>query len=83
MRVTVQLYARLRELAGRADCDVDVPSGATIGVVWQALIDRHPALAPFGTAVSCARNDDFARQTTPVEEGDVIAFLPPVSGGRP
>jgi len=31
--------------------------------------------------VSCAVNEDFARSTTPVRDGDQVAFLPPVSGG--
>lgn len=82
MRVTVQLFARLRELAGgHATIALDVPAGATIADVWQAAAAAHPALAPFGASVSCARNEDFARMRTPVVDGDAIAFLPPVSGG--
>jgi molybdopterin converting factor subunit 1 len=81
MRVSVQLFARLRELAGRAALDCEVPAGATIADVWQAVTAAHPALAPFGASVSCARNEDFARMRTPVRDGDAIAFLPPVSGG--
>jgi molybdopterin converting factor subunit 1 len=81
MRVSVQLFARLRELAGRPALDCEVPAGATIADVWQAAVAAHPALAPFGASVSCARNEDFARMRTPVSDGDAIAFLPPVSGG--
>jgi len=33
------------------------------------------------STVSCAKNEDFARMSAPVAVGDVIAFLPPVSGG--
>lgn len=83
MRVSVQLFARLRELAGGAALECDVPPGATIADVWRAIAAAHPALAPFGASVSCARNEDFARMHTPVREGDAIAFLPPVSGGAP
>jgi molybdopterin converting factor subunit 1 len=81
MRVSVQLFARLRELAGRTDLTCDVPAGATIRDVWQAVATTHPALEPFGGSVSCAKNEDFARMTAPVQPDDVIAFLPPVSGG--
>ena len=81
MRVDVQLFARLRELAGQADVVCDVPAGATIRDVWQAVATAHPSLAAHGASVSCARNDDFARMTTPVQDGDAIAFLPPGSGG--
>ena len=81
MRVTVQLFARLRELAGGGRCEIQVPDGSTVEDVWRALVERHPALAPFGGAVSCAVNADFARMPARVFDGDEVAFLPPVSGG--
>ena len=81
MRVSVLLFARLREIAGRNEFSLDVPDGATIQSVWKAVAQAHPELAPFAASVSCARNDDFARMTTRVAAGDAIAFLPPVSGG--
>jgi len=82
MRVNVLLFARLRELAGQSAFSCDVSSGATIADVWQVVAGRYPALAPFGSSISCARNEDFARMPSPVNEGDEIAFLPPVSGGE-
>lgn len=81
MRITVQLFARLRELAGAAESAFDVSDDATVADVWRAATGRFPALAPFERSVSCARNEDFARMSAQVHEGDVIAFLPPVSGG--
>jgi len=81
MRVRVRLFARLRDLAGGAEMDQVVPEGATIATVWDTLVSQHPALADYSRAVSCARNDDFARMQISVSDGDEIAFLPPVSGG--
>ena len=81
MRVKVQLYARLRELAGGAEWTCDVPTGATVADVWRAIAADHPALAPFELSVSSARNEEFAKRTTAVADGDEVAFLPPVSGG--
>ncbi len=81
MRVRVQLFARLRELAGRDECVCEVPAGSSIADVWRAVSAEHTALVPFGRAVTCALNEDFARMTAPVRDGDAVAFLPPVSGG--
>jgi molybdopterin synthase catalytic subunit len=81
MRVKVQLFARLRELAGRGEATLEIPAGARVDDVWRALTVAHPDLAPFGRAVSCAVNADFAARSAPVRDGDEIAFLPPVSGG--
>jgi molybdopterin converting factor subunit 1 len=81
VRVTVQLFARLRELAGRQEWQCEVPDGASVADVWRAVVDAHPAMAGFASAVSCAVNANFAPMTTVVHEGDDVAFLPPVSGG--
>lgn len=81
MRVTVQLFARLRELAGRSEATLELPPGASVADVWRALEVDHPAMAPLGSSVSAAVNAEFAPMTTEVHEGDDVAFLPPVSGG--
>jgi molybdopterin converting factor subunit 1 len=84
MRIKVRLFARLRELAGRGEWDDEVDDrdgDASAATVWRAVVRRHPALEPFGAAISCAVNANFARMTTTVKDGDEVAFLPPVSGG--
>ena len=81
MRVTVRLFARLHDVTGSCVLGMDVAARAAIRDVWNALVGRHPGLEPYAASLSCARNLEYARFTTPVEEGDEIAFLPPVSGG--
>ncbi len=81
MRVRVRLFARLREIAGAAEFERDVPPGATLGAVWDQLAGEFPAMAPYRTSISAAVNADYSRLTATVSEGDEVAFLPPVSGG--
>lgn len=81
MRVTVQLFARLRDLAGRDRWTCDLPAGASVADVWRAVAEAHPAVQVLGPAISAAVNADFASMKTPVHDGDEVAFLPPVSGG--
>lgn len=81
MRVTVRLFARLRDIAGAAELARDIAPGSTIGSVWQQLASEYPGLAPYERSVSSAVNADYTRMETPLSDGDEIAFLPPVSGG--
>jgi molybdopterin converting factor subunit 1 len=81
MRVTVRLFAQLRDAAGLGAWEADMRPGAVVGDVWRAVSARHPEIAPFEQAVSCAVNANFARMTQPIADGDEVAFLPPVSGG--
>jgi molybdopterin converting factor subunit 1 len=81
VRVTVRLFARLREIAGAGELTREIPPGATIGTVWRQLAGEFPALAPYERSVSSAVNLDYARMNQEIADGDEIAFLPPVSGG--
>lgn len=81
MRVTVRLFARLRELAGAGELSCDVPEGATVRTVWEAVAAGRPALSPYARSMSSAVNAEYTRMDAPVRDGDEVAFLPPVSGG--
>jgi molybdopterin converting factor subunit 1 len=81
MRVTILLFARLREIAGGNRIERDVADGATAADVWQGLAAEFPEMARYTTAVSAAINEEYARMGAPVRDRDEVAFLPPVSGG--
>lgn len=81
MRVTVRLFARLRDIAGAAEIARDIAPGATIGSVWQQLAGDYPGLRPYERSISSAVNADYARMDHVLQDGDEVAFLPPVSGG--
>ena len=81
MRVTVRLFARLRELAGTAELVREVPDSATVQTVWRSLTAEMPLLAPYEATMSVAVNAEYARMAAAVHDGDEVAFLPPVSGG--
>ena len=81
MRVTVKLFARLREIAGRDTLEREVPDGSSVSDVWRSMVTAWPAMAAFDRTVSGAVNAEYARMSREVREGDEVAFLPPVSGG--
>ena len=81
MRVTVRLFARLREMAGLDEIEWIAGEGSTVDDVWNDLALRYEGLARFGASVSAAVNGEFAARSTLLADGDEVAFLPPVSGG--
>lgn len=81
MRVTVRLFARLRDIAGSAELTRDASTGATIGDVWRGLVAEFPEMARYDSSISSAVNAEYAKMTAAVADGDDVAFLPPVSGG--
>ena len=78
--VRVRLFASLRELADASRVEA---SGTSVGEIVDALSERYgerfASIAAVGTFVV---NGERATRATPVAEGDEVALLPPVSGGR-
>jgi molybdopterin synthase catalytic subunit/molybdopterin converting factor small subunit len=74
MRVTVKLFAGLRERAGWSERKLD--GVARLGEVWPALElgDEPPGLL-------YALNKEYADGDAPLADGDEVAVIPPVSGG--
>ena len=81
IRVHVRLFAMQRELAGTRGLDLALAPGSTIEDAWSALVERFPVLAPGRPAVTFARNGSYSPAGTPLDDGDELAMIPPVSGG--
>ena len=81
MRVRVRLFASLREAAGAAEVELELPAGASAEDAWSALGARFPALAPRRASLTAAVNRRYAPFDTPLADGDELVFVPPVSGG--
>ena len=81
MHVTIRLFARLREMAGAAEVRRSLPDGSSVRIAWDSLVGEFPDFDDYSKAVSCAVNEEYARMTTVLSDGDEVAFLPPVSGG--
>ena len=76
MQVSIRLFAGLRERAGTGARELELPDGATVADVWEALQlgDQPPGLL-------YAVNRRYAAADAELGDGDEVALIPPVSGG--
>ena len=81
MRVSVRLFARLRDIAGASDLERELPDGSTARALWDTLATEFPELDRYRETVSTAVNAEYSRMDHALADGDEVAFLPPVSGG--
>jgi molybdopterin synthase catalytic subunit len=81
MALRVLAFARLRELLGFGERNVDVAAGATLDDVWGAVTAASPEAARMRASTRFARNGVLVDGAAHVADGDEIALLPPVGGG--
>ena len=81
MKLSVQLFARARDLAGADRVEVELPVVASVGALRAALRDCVPALGAIADRLFVAVNNDYADDATVLKPGDEVACFPPVSGG--
>ena len=82
MRVTVLYFAVLKDLLGVERETVDLHEGETIEGIVLVLRDRASKQSDVWPALAVAVNGEYALRTTVLRDGDEVALLPPVSGGR-
>jgi molybdopterin synthase catalytic subunit len=75
MKVTVRLFAVLRERAGRESVELELDDGATVRDAIAAVGAAH------GVPVVMAVNREVAGDDVVLRPGDELALIPPVSGG--
>lgn len=76
--ITVHYFAGVRELTGTAQETVPF-TGQTVEELQRQLLEKYPEMQ--GSAVQFAVNEEYALPGDALAAGDVIALIPPVSGG--
>ena len=82
IRVHVTLFAILRDRAGVGELTIELPEGATAGDASLALVQRFPSLGDPLKRSAYAVNRSYGKASDILRDGDELALIPPVSGGR-
>ncbi|UCB55801.1 MAG: MoaD/ThiS family protein [Thiotrichales bacterium] len=77
MQLNVKFFASLSEQTGLKEVTIDAVKAATVMDVWNQATTNMPM--PENTL--CAINMAYARPDDSINDGDEIAFFPPVTGG--
>jgi molybdopterin converting factor subunit 1 len=80
MKVTVKLFAVFRDILGQPELMADVNAGTTVGGLFDQML-RDRAEAALRESTLFAVNEAYVSADTVLNDGDRVAFIPPVSGG--
>ncbi len=81
MRVRVLYFASFREATGRDEELREISDRAPVSELWRVLSREVPLFARFPAMPPVAVNRVYAEAGAVLQEGDEVAFLPPVAGG--
>lgn len=77
MSIKVRYFASLAERIGRSESLLEFTSGMTVKDIWQH--DNPGQILPVN--ILAAVNMDYAELNEKINDGDEVAFFPPVTGG--
>ena len=80
MKVKIRYYAMFRDVTGKTEETMELPDGLTVQEVREHVKGIFPRIAS-REMVLVAVNGAFTTLDHVVEDGDLLAFFPPVSGG--
>ena len=81
MKVRVQFFSRLRDLAGSPTMDLEVTDGTTAADLLKTLYAKVPALRGWDKSILVASGVEFVGRNYVLKPGDEISVMPPVQGG--
>ena len=81
LKVTLRLFAMLRQQAGWRQREIELPPGASVDDGWHALVALQPELAAGRESVRFALNGAYSPPEAELHDGDQLAIIPPVAGG--
>jgi len=81
IQVRLKLFGSLREAGGEPTRSVELPEGARVADLRAWLAERNPMVEKLGERLAASVNLEIADLDDVLENGDEVAFLPPVAGG--
>ena len=76
MAITILFFARLREQVGKREVTLPATQAPTVAQAW-----ANTVAAPMPANLLAAVNHEYAALDAPLQDGDEVAFFPPVTGG--
>jgi len=81
MQIAVRLFGAVREAAGAKELSLELAAGSRPADVWDRLVADYPDVERFGKRLAVSVNLEVRDLDFELQDGDEVAFLPPVSGG--
>jgi molybdopterin converting factor subunit 1 len=79
--VKVLFFASVRDLVGDSNRMVSLAEGLTVTDLIADLASKHKRFIEMAPSLMVSVNQEYVPRDTVLNQGDEVAFIPPVSGG--
>ena len=79
--VNVLFFGAARDAAGVGQATVETIAPAFVSTVKETVYRTYEPVSHFARSLMIAVNEEYATDDTALKDQDIVAFLPPVSGG--
>lgn len=80
MKVQILFFGITTDLLGASNLEIEVVEASTVANLKSLLKEKYPQLKNIAS-YAIAVNESYAVENLVLEENDVVAIIPPVSGG--
>lgn len=81
MIVKMLFFASCRDLVGAGERAMTLEAGATVTDLISEIASEHPRFIDMAPSLMVSVNQEYVERDSVLEDGDEVAFIPPVSGG--
>ena len=81
MRVSVQCFGHYADVFGSDEKDFRLESGATVAELVKQLEAQYSSMSNLAVRCRFSVNESYTKLETLLQDGDIVAVIPPMSGG--
>jgi molybdopterin converting factor small subunit len=81
MKIRVQFFSQLRDLAGTSGVEVEVPENCTVRDLLEIVYGKKTALRSRDDNILVGAGVEFVDRDYQLKPGEEISMMPPVQGG--
>lgn len=70
-----------RDTVGTDEITLEIAQPATVDDFWKEIVREYPSLEKYKNHSRIAVNMEYAPKQRPLQDGDEVCIIPPVSGG--
>ncbi len=80
MKITLLLFGMATDLVDSSSLEIELPHNSTVASFKEFLSNEFPELQKM-SSYALAINERYATDDMRIQKNDVVAIIPPVSGG--